>query len=174
MATNSDQAGSTVDGSISTSRGNGYSSVGNSSGGVPLNGHSTSSTTAGTPYAGTHPSNAGSSHGAPTSGLSSLTISAGTSSGAGTSKSARSSPSVVSSSAGTSGGRPNGFNNNAYGHPGSRSSTRSVASSSSWARIRPPPTMLDMDSAREMEKEQRRAAAKKANDDVQVSDDDSD
>jgi hypothetical protein len=34
--------------------------------------------------------------------------------------------------------------------------------------------MLDMDSAREMEKEQRRAAAKKADDDVQVSDNDSD
>jgi hypothetical protein len=81
---------------------------------------------------------------------------------------------VASSGAGTSGGRPNGFNPRGYGHPGSPLSTRSVASGSQWARIRPPPTILDMDSARELEKEQRRVAAKKAADDVQVSDDDSD
>jgi hypothetical protein len=86
----------------------------------------------------------------------------------------RSSASVASSGAGTSGGRPNGFNPRGYGYPGSPSSTRSAASGSQWARIRPPPTILDTDSARELEKEQRRLASKKADDDVQVSDDDSD
>lgn len=126
----------------------------------------------------------GSSRGTATSASLAPSLNAQTSSRAGYSPSVAVSR-VASSSAVSSGRRSGGFNPNAYGAPGRRSPTGSVASvstarsGSTFAKIKNPRTVIDMDAVREQHRDMRHRAAKvakaKANgNDVEVSDSESD
>lgn len=170
MFTDNIKVGSTTSGSTFASRSNGFSSHDNSSGGVRLNGLSTPSTGGGTIYAGSA-SNMGSSRAPTTSPSVTSGLNTQMSSGAGYS------PSVASSSAASSGRR---FDPNAYGSPGRRSPTGSMASTSTaksgseFPKISNPRTPINMDAVHEQRKDMRREAAKKAMDLTVESDPESD
>lgn len=141
-----------------------------------MNDHKT--TGGGTIYDGSA-SNVGSKCATTTSASVAPSLNAQTSSRAGYS------PSVASSSAANSGMRAGGFNPRAYGSPGRRSPTGSVASASTarsgstFAKVKNSLAVIDMDAVREQHKDMRHRAAKltkaKANgNDVEVSDSESD
>ena len=141
-----------------------------------MNSHKTPSTGGGTIYAGSA-SSMGSSRATTTSASVAPSLNNQTSSRVGYS------PSVAPSGAAIAGKRAGGFNPNAYGSPGRRSPTGSLASESTarsgstFAKIKKGRTVIDMDAAREQHKDMRHEAAKKAKamaNDVEVSDSESD
>ena len=175
---NNVQVRSSTSSSTSASCSNAFSSRDNSSGGVRLSNHMAPSTSGGTIYAGSA-SNMGSSRATTTSPSVASSFNTQTPSRAGPA-------SIVASSGAATAGRRSGqsnFNPNAYGSPGRRSPTGSVASASTaksgstFAKIRKAPTAVDMDAVREQHKDMRNQAAKKAKakaEDLEVPDSDSD